>query len=1082
MRSLVAYSTCHARAVVAVFFVLTCLGGVAFRLLPQDALPDTGDRQILIVANSDRSPELMVQQVERPIAAALQAGQGIQSIRGVSEYGHSQIYATLNDQVSTTEARFEAQRAIDNIRTDLPENTSIEFGPDANATGWIYQYVLRDEKHRLSLAQLRDLQDWTIRPQLGKTPGVAEVATIGGFQTQYQVTVDPLRLQDLNINFENVVSAIRSANQTATARVLESGGQNFILRAPSLLKSKQDLSQIVLPSPEVSMEARMEKVTTRPILLDEVALIQDGPEKREGVAAYNTEGPAVGGIVIMRQGENAAAVLSGVKAQIARISATLPSRVSIEAVYDRSQLIDQAISNFQRELLFAVLIVSVIIFLFLNDAGSAIVAILTIPVCLCLSGIILRLLHIELNILTFAGLTLSVGILVDGAIIQLENVIYRLRSDDLQYSDRESASLIAMQEVSPGVFLALSIIVIAFLPLLALTGPEGKLFRPLVAAKSCVMIMAALSAVFLTPALRTLLLPLSRSKKPAAELLMGPLISLYERILRVLLGRPWMVVAGALILIELTVPAFLHLGSEFLPPFEEGTRLFMPTTAAGISISEAKDLIERQNKMLRMVPEIAQVFAKAGHADTATDPAPLSMIETNVAFRPKSEWRRRTRWYSQDAPEWLKSLVLRPLWPEYISEEQLVSDLDNATQIPGVINAWTSPIRGRADMLAFGARTPFVLKVLGPDPQTLDSISQRVARVMEAQAETKLAYAEPLQNGNFLDIQFDAAKLAEAGLQLGNLQNQIMPALGGVTATTIYDGLIPRSVYVRYARDFRDSIQAIESLEVNGANGEKLHVGELAKVAPTSGPVMIRSEFGIPSAYVYVDASPLNISNYLETSQALIRRQVGIPPQYSLEWGGRFEDIRRLREHLVWILPIALLLIIGILAVATRSWVHTLLICLAVPFSLTGCVWSLALFHYKLSAAVWVGIMALLGVDAETGIFMMLFLELEYRRSVVLRRVADGADLTSVVIEGAARRLRPKLMTVAAAFLGLLPILLSNDTGADFTKRLVLPICGGLVSSFVLELLVYPPIFLLVKRRSFHLQRNTFTPPVQVGI
>ena len=737
----------------------------------------------------------------------------------------------------------------------------------------------------------------------------------------------------------------------------------------------------------------------------------------------------------------------------------------IHSTYDRSELITRAVSNFKRELVLAVIIVSVLIFFFLNDAGSAILAVITIPVCICMSGIVLRLMHIELNILSLAGLALSVGILVDGAIIQLENVMYRLRSQKVKPEDQKAASLAALQEVSPGVFLALTIIVVAFLPLLALTGPEGKLFRPLVIAKTCVMGMAALSAVVITPALRTVLLPFASLRSAPAERLMRSMISIYESTLRSLLARPWVVVGSALLLIEFTIPAFLTLGSEFLPPFEEESRLFMPTTATGLSIAAAKDLIERQNRMLLTIPEVSQVFAKAGHADTATDPAPLSMIETNVEFRPQSEWRTRPRWYPAQAPEWLKKAILRPLWPDHLTEDQLVSELDEVTRMPGIVNAWTSPIRGRTDMLASGARTPFVVKVLGPDLRQIDRIAAGVTRAIKSVPGTKLVYAETVQRGNFLDIQFDKTKLAETGLQLESVQKQIMPALGGVAATTIYEGLIPRTVYVRYPRDFRDTSQAIEALEIKGVNGETQRVGELATVSLSSGPVMIRSEFEIPSAYVYLDAAVLDTGAYLKQAQASVNREVHLPPQYSLEWGGRFEDVQRLRDRVALILPVTLLLIVTILGIATRSVAHTLLICLAVPFSLTGCVWFLAILHYKLSAAVWVGIMALLGLDAETGIFMMLFLELEYRRRTVQGRLSNPTDLSGIVIDGAARRLRPKLMTVAAASLGLLPILLSNSSGADFTKRLVVPICGGLLSSFLLELLVYPPMFFLLKRR-----------------
>lgn len=1072
MMQLIAFSSRHWIPVLAITGLLAGAGAWSFATLPQDALPDWSDRQVIVLTSWDRAPELVQARVTNPISFALQSVKDVAGVRGSSEYGASKVYLTLADSAPVLEARAQIQQTIDQLQPRLPEGVVPQIGPDASATGWVYQYALIDSTRRRSLAEMRDLQDWTIRPELNKVPGVAEVASVGGFQSQFQVIVDPFKLAALSIPFDSVVMAIKEANSEASARPLDFGGQNFIVRSPGLLTSVADLEKVILAAPRISMESRMEHLTNRPVLLRNVAQIQVGPDARQGVTDLNGRGEAVGGIVILRQGGNAAAVLHSVKSKLEQLRTRLPAGVAVAPVYDRSKLIHTAIGGFSADLLLAALVVSTVILLFLWDISSAVVAVGTIPICLCLSGLLLRLFHVELNVLSLTGLALSVGVLVDGVIIQVENVFHRLRMPDAVAHPPERTVLRALGEVSPSVFLALSIIVVAFLPLLALSGSEGRIFRPLVLAKTSAMIAAAFCAVVVTPAARMACLQFwprvraSRSDSLSAWLGHG-----YERLLNILLVRPWVVVVAALLLLELTVPSLLQLGSEFLPPLEEGSRLFMPTTSSGTSITAAKGLIEHQDQALRAVPEVQTVFAKAGHADTATDPAPFEMVETNIELRPENEWRARKRWYTGVVPPWLAHRLLRPFWPDRITPEELESQLDNAVRMPGVVNAWTSPIRGRTDMLSSGSRTVFVVKVIGPSPAELERLSRQIRTVLESLPETKLAYAEPLQNGYFLDVNFDRDKLAEHGLPLARAQDQIFPALGGVPAIFIHDGLIPRAVYVRYPRDYRDTIDAIKQLEIQGPNEDTIRVGSIASVVPHTGPMMIRSEGGIPASYVYLDVAGQDIQRYLGKAQSAVARGVHLPISYSLEWAGRFADIQRLHNRLQWIVPLAVLLIALILWAGTRSLFYTMLICLAVPFSLTGSIWMMSVLHYKLSAAAWVGLLALLGLDAETGIFMVLFLDLAWRRRLEAG-FAASTDLRAAVIDGAARRLRPKLMTVLAALAGMLPVLFSQAPGADFTRRLVVPMCGGLGSSFLLELLVYPAIFLLWQRR-----RHTVLPP-----
>jgi Cu(I)/Ag(I) efflux system membrane protein CusA/SilA len=966
---------------------------------------------------------------------------------------------------------------LSKIQPRLPKGVQTELGPDATGVGWVFQYALVDRSGTHSLDELRSYQDWTLRYAIQSVPGVAEVASVGGFQKQYQVTVDPNRLAAYGIPLPMITEAIRMSNDEVGGRLIEYAGAEFMVRGRGYAKTPEDLEKIVVKTASGGV----------PVLLRDVARVSLGPEIRRGVSDLDGTGDHVGGIVVMRHGENALNVIDRVKEKLSDLGPSLPKGVEFVTTYDRSDLIRRAIGTLKHELTVEMIIVSLVILVFLWHVPSALVAIVTIPVSVLLSFIPLYYMGVTVNIMSLAGIAISIGVLVDGAIIEVENAynkIYHWQAGG-RVGDFHEVRLQALKEVGPSVFFSLLVIAVAFLPVFALVDQEGRLFKPLAYSKNLAMALAAVLAVTLNPATRMMFARIEpftfRPKflaKLATRALVGTyypeerhpislaILKAYEPACRFVLRRPKTVIAAAVALFVLSIPAYLKLGSEFMPPLNEGTILYMPTTLPGLSVAQAQDLMERQDRVLKSFPEVERVFGKAGRADTSTDPAPFSMMETTVVLKPEGQWSPKERWYSSWAPDWLKP-VFRPVWPDRISWEELVARMDAAMRFPGNTNAWTMPIKARIDMLTTGVRTPVGIKIYGNDLAEIQRIGERLEHVLKDVRGTRSVFAERVTGGYFVDFEPRREQLARYGLTIGQVQDVIMSAIGGENVTTTVEGRERYPVNVRYPRELREDVDRLGRVlvPVPAPMGAHVPLAQLADVKLVQGPAMIRDENGFLAGYVYVDLAGRDVGGYVEEAKAAVERMVPLKTGYVLQWSGQYENMIRVRERLKFVVPLTLALIFVLLYMNTRSAFKASVVMLAVPFSAIGAIWLFWLLGYNVSIAAWVGMIALLGLDAETGVFMLLFLDLSHedaKRRGLLRNVAD---LDESIVHGAVKRVRPKFMVVAAAFMGLLPIMWSTSAGADVMKRIAAPMLGGLVTSFILELLVYPAIYKIWKER-----------------
>jgi Cu(I)/Ag(I) efflux system membrane protein CusA/SilA len=1046
----------------------------ALRTNPVDAIPDLSDTQVIVYSRWDRSPDIVEDQVTYPIVTALLGAPRVKTIRGFSDFGFSYVYVIFEDGTDLYWARSRVVEYLSKIQPVLPEGVRTELGPDATGVGWVFQYALVDDSGRHTLADLRTLQDWTLRYRLQSVPGVAEIATFGGFQQQYQVTVDPNRLKAYGIGIMEVSEAVRRANVEVGARLVEVAGKEFMVRGRGYVRSTADLESIVLKTDPLGT----------PVLLRDVGQVALGPEIRRGVGDFNGLGDTVGGIVVMRHGENARDVIGRVRERLRELEPSLPEGVRVVTTYDRSDLIQRAVDTLKHELVLQMAIVSVVILLFLWHIPSAIVPILTIPISVALAFIPMWLLGISSNIMSLAGIAISIGVLVDGAIVEVENAYKKLEIwvAEGRQGDYHRVRLEALMEVGPSVFFSLLLIAAAFIPVFTLVDQEGRLFRPLAWTKNLTMLMAALLALTLDPAMRMLFTRMDwahfrprwlswtwnqvtvgryypEEKHPVSRVL----FAVYEPACRFVLRWPKATIAAALAVVALTVPAYLQLGHEFMPPLNEGTILYMPTTLPGISVTEAARLLEAQDRILKTFPEVVTVHGKAGRAETSTDPAPFSMMETVVQLEPASEWRPRPRWYSSWSPEWLKAAVFRRIWPDRISWDDLVSEMDQALRLPGQTNAWTMPIRNRTDMLTTGVRTPVGVKVYGSDLGQIERLGTEVEAALRNVPGTRSAFAERAAGGYFLDLDLRRDEIARYGLSVQAVQDVVMSAIGGENVTTTVEGRARFPVNVRYPRDLRSDPETIGRVLVMTPSGAQVPLDQLADIRTVTGPSMIRNENGLLVGYVYVDIVGRDVGGYVDDAKRAVASAVKLPPGYSLEWSGQYENMQRVAERLKIVVPFTVFLILFLLFANTKSAAKTLIVVLAVPFSLVGAVWLLWALGYNVSIAVWVGMIALMGLDAETGVFMLLFLDLSYEDARAKGRLRSMADLHEAIVHGAVKRLRPKMMTVTAAMIGLMPIMWSMGTGADVMKRVAAPMVGGLATSFLLELLVYPPIYLLWK-------------------
>lgn len=1087
IKRIIEFSAHNRLLVLVITAVFIGLGIYSVQKIPLDAIPDLSDTQVIIYSKWDRSPEILEKQVTYPIVAALLGAPKIKSVRGFSDYGYSYVYVIFEDGTDLYWARSRVVEYLSRISAQLPQGVQTELGPDATSVGWVYQYALVDETSKLNSGDLRSLQDWTIRYQLQSVAGVSEVASVGGFVKQFQVKVDPRKLELYQLTLSQVLDAVRNTNQESGGRVIEFSGTEAMVRSQGLISSIEEIENAVVTYPLKSRS---------PILLKQVADVSVGPEMRRGITDLNGQGDTVGGIIVMRQGEDAPSVIERVKTRLAEIQKSLPEGVKIKTVYDRSDLIHRAIETLKGTLIEELIIVSLVILLFLWHVPSAIVPIVTIPIAVLLAFIPLWLLGQSANIMLLAGIAISIGVLVDGAIVEVENAYRKIQLWD-ENGRKESffkVRLEALTEVGPSVFFSLLVIAVAFLPIFTLVDQEGRLFRPLALSKNFAMGIAALLAITLDPAMRMLFARPDNFKGPypwlnsiGNVLLVGKyysehkhpisrrLFAIYEPVLHWVLERKKLVLVVAFAAVLSIFPGFAMLGSEFMPTLHEGSLLYMPTALPGLSVSEAQRILTVQDQILKSFPEVDTVFGKAGRAETSTDTAPLSMIETTIVLKPKSEWRKEERFYSF-LPDILKSPLTR-IWPETISEEALVNEMNEKLNFLGMPNIWTMPIKNRIDMLSTGIRSPIGVKVFGSDVKTIEKIGHELEGVLQKLEGTRTVVAERIASGYFLDVDFDRNKLKTYGLSLKEAQDQAMAAIGGENVSTALMGRARYPIQVRFAPDFRQDMEKIKRVLISAPTGAQIPLSEIARVKVNDGASMIRDENASLVGYVYIDIDPakIDIGSFVEQAKKVVNAQVKLPTGYTLQWSGQYENMERVKERLKVVIPLTLFLIILLLHFNTKSWVKTGIVLLAVPFSLIGAVWILVALGYNLSIAAWVGMIALLGLDAETGVFMLMYLDLSYHDREKRGQMNSRKDLHDAVIEGAVHRVRPKLMTVMALFMGLIPIMWSIGAGADVMKRIAAPMIGGLFTSFILELLIYPVIFYIWKEREILIKQKETT-------
>jgi Cu(I)/Ag(I) efflux system membrane protein CusA/SilA len=1038
------------RFVVFLFTTAAVMAGWwALRSIPLDAIPDLSDTQVIIYSRWDRSPDIMEDQVTYPIVSAMLGAPKVKDVRGFSDFGYSYVYIIFEDGTDLYWARSRTLEYLSKILPRLPQGVNTELGPDATGVGWVFQYALVDSGGH-DLAQLRSVEDWYLRYHLQSVPGVAEVAPLGGFVRQYQVNVDPNRLAAYGVPISKVVAAVRGGNNDVGGRLVEFTGREYMVRGRGYARSTADIANISLAVSPSGV----------PVLVRDVGTVTLGPDMRRGVADLNGTGEVVAGIVIMRQGENALAVIDRVKAKLKEIEPGLPPGVKLVTAYDRSELILASIDNLKHTLIEELAVVAIVILIFLWHIPSAIIPILTIPIAVVISFVPMRLMGMSSNIMSLGGIAIAVGAMVDAGIVVVEQTHKKLEGAHPGWTagDYQRAIVDAVKEVGGPSFFALLVIAVSFLPVLTLEAQEGRLFKPLAYTKTFAMIVAAVLALTLDPAMRLLFFRKGKFRvrgalwaRWLARLVNGVLVGtihseekhpisrvlmrVYEPVVRATLRWKWLIIAGALALVAVTVPVFQKLGSEFMPPLDEGSLLFMPTTLPGISVAEAQRLMQVQDRILMRFPEVERVLGKAGRAETSTDPAPYSMMETVISLKPKSQWR-------------------------HISTDQLVTEMNDALRIPGVSNAWTMPIRNRIDMLTTGVRTPVGIKVYGPDLAGIERLGKEIERVLPQVAGTRSVFAERVGGGYFLDFDLKRDQLARYGLSVDDAEMVVTNAIGGENVSTTVEGRERYPINVRYYRDSRSSLTSLGRALVPALDGKmQIPLAQIATLKLVTGPAMLRNENGMLNGYVYVDVAGRDIGGYVAEAKRVVSEKVQLPPGYTVAWSGQYEAMERVRERLKVVLPLTLFLIFLLLYLNTKSTAKTILILLAVPFSAVGAIWLLYLLGYNMSIGVWVGLIALMGVDAETGVFMLLYLDLAYEERRLAGHMRGLADLREAIVHGAVKRIQPKFMTVATMFAGLAPIMWSTGAGADVMKRIAAPMIGGIFTSFILELVVYPAIY-----------------------
>ena len=1020
------------------FFVLLgtlalVAGGLySVRYTPVDAIPDLSDLQVIIKTSyPGQAPQVVEDQVTYPLTTAMLSVPGAVTVRGYSFFGDSYVYIIFDEDTDLYWARSRVLEYLSQVAPELPETARPQLGPDATGVGWVYLYALVDRTGQHDISQLRSLQDWFLRYELQTVPGVSEVSTVGGMVKQYQVKVHPDKLRAYNIPLSLIQTAIKQANQEVGASVIEMAEAEYMVRASGYLTSEEDLALVPLG---------VNKNGT-PLLLRDVADIGIGPQMRRGIAELNGEGEVVGGIVVMRFGENAQTTINGVKEKLAQLQSSLPDGVEVVTVYDRSGLIERAVSNLWEKLFEELAMVALVCFLFLGHLRSSLVAIITLPVGILAAFIVMHLQGLNANIMSLGGIAIAIGAMIDGAIVLIENMHKHLEREKVTDENRWEIVTRAAVEVGPALFFSLLIITVSFLPVFTLEAQEGRMFSPLAFTKTYAMAASAALAITLVPVLMGYFIR-GRVRREAENPLNRWLSRLYMPALRVALHKPKVTLLLALLLTLSSLWPLQHIGSEFIPPLDEGDLMYMPTSYPGISTGTAREILQQTDKLIATLPEVATVFGKVGRAETATDPAPLTMIETFIQLKPRDQWR--------------PGLTL----------DALKQELDALVRIPGLTNAWVMPIKTRIDMLATGIKTPVGVKIAGPKLQQLQAIGEQLEVLLMEVPGTASAYSERVAGGRYIKVDIDRGKAARYGLNIADVQQVIATAIGGMNITQTVEGLERYPVNVRYPQEYRDSPEQLALLPIVTPAGQRIALSDVASIFIEDGPAGIKSENARINGWTFVDIEGVDVGRYVERARAHIAEHLQLPPGYSISWSGQYEYMERAKAKLAYVVPLTLLIIVVLLYMNFRSFAPVAILMGTLPLALAGSAWLMYVLDYNFSIAVGVGLIALAGVAVETGVIMLVYLDQAWHALQKEDEEPSVAALNDAVLQGAGLRLRPVLMTAGATIVGLLPILFGSGTGSEVMSRLAAPMVGGMISSVLLTLLVIPVIYLLWKRRA----------------
>ena len=1030
IEKIIEYSARNRLLVIIVVSFTAAWGYWALKNVPLDAIPDLSDVQVIVFTEwAGCSPDLVEDQITYPIITTMLAAPEVKFVRGQSFFGLSFVYVIFEDGTDMYWARRRVLEYLNEVTGQLPADVTPTLGPDATGVGWVYQYALVDTTGRHTLAELRSFQDWYLKYWLESVPGVAEVASVGGHVKQYQVDIDPNRLLAYNIPIDRIIQAVRQSNNDVGGRVIEIAGTEHMVRGRGYVRSVEDLELVSLGASEDGT----------PIFLRDVAHVHIGPDMRRGLAELDGQGEVVGGIVVMRYGENALKVIDRIKERLHEIEPSLPEGVQLVTAYDRSDLIERAIAVLKDNLSEEMMVVALVIVVFLLHIRSALIPIIILPIAVLLSFIPMYYMGLTSNIMSLGGSAIAIGAMVDASIVLVENAHKHLERWERQGrpGSRTEVIIQSTREVGKPIFYSLLIIAVSFMPVFTLEAQEGRLFQPLAFTKNFAMFFAAVLAITLAPALMTLLIRgriFSEEKHPISRLL----IWLYTPVIRLVLRFRKTVLLLTVATLVATVPAFQRLGSEFMPPLNEGSILYMPTSLPGMSVAEARKALQRQDEILAQFPEVERVFGKVGRARTATDSAPLSMVETVVTLKPESEWRPGMDW------------------------DKLIAEMDGVLHFPGMPNIWWMPIQTRMEMLATGIRSPIGIKIFGPELETIERVAIDIEKVVQSIPGTRSAFAERVTGGYFIDFEIRRQEAARYGLNVEQVANIIQTAIGGMNIDQTIEGRERYPINVRYARELRDDLEALKRVLVPTPSGAQVPMAQLAEIKTVTGPPMIRDEAAQLVGFVFVDIVGRPLGDYVEDAKKVVREQVDIPAGYRIAWGGQFQYMERAKEKLKIVVPLTLFIIFFLLYLNFNSLPETLIVMLTVPFSLVGGVWLLYLLDYNLSIAVWVGVIALAGVAVEIGVVMLVYLNEAWERRVQEEKTTIG-DLREAIIEGAGQRVRPVIMTVGTTIIALLPIMLGTGTGSDVMKRIAAPMVGGLFTAMALSLVVVPIIFSIWK-------------------